>query len=83
MFWRDILAKPQEFSGLAFVIVLSLKRVFLVALPQQKHDVAFDGLVVGQHVFKVFRRKWPFRISGEVWGFGALVLPSLCSLEGR
>ena len=54
-----------------------------MVLPQQKHDFAFDGLVVGQHVFKAFRRKWPFRISGEVWGFGASVLPSLCSLEGR
>ena len=55
----------------------------LVVLPQQKHYFAFDGLIVGQHVFKVFRRKWPFRISGEVWGFGASAWPSLCSLEGR
>ena len=44
-----------------------------MALPQQKHDFAFDGLIVGQHVFKVFRRKRPFSdFWGGVgfWGFG-------------
>ena len=33
----DILAQPGKFSGLAFVIVLSLELVFLVVLPQRKH----------------------------------------------
>ena len=61
------------FSGLAFVFVLSLKRVFLVVLPQQKHDFALDGLIVGQHVYKVFPEKMAFSdFWGGVgsWGFG-------------
>ena len=79
----DILAQPRKSSGLAFVIVLSLKLVSLVVLPPPKHDFAFDGLTVWQDVFKVFRIKKRFRISEEVWVFGASVLPGLCSLEGR
>ena len=53
-----------------------------MVLPQQKHDFAFDGLIVGQQFFKVFRRKWPFRISGEVWGFGLRCCQAFVVLRG-
>ena len=60
-------------KNLAFVIVFSLNRVFLVVLRQQKHDFALDGLIVGQHVFKSFPEKMAFSdFWGGVgfWGFG-------------
>ena len=69
----DILAQPGKFSGLAFVIVLSLELVFLVALPQrQQVFFAFDGLLVRQHVFTVLG-KMAFLYFGRslgLWGFG-------------
>ena len=77
-----ILAQPGKFSGLAFVIVISLKLVFLVILPRRKQGFALDGLIVRQHVLTVFWGKWPFWFSVEVWVCGASVLPCLCSLRG-
>ena len=45
---------------------------FLVFFPREKADFAFHGVVVRQHVFKVFRIKWRF------FGFwGAMLLVGL------
>ena len=45
--------QPGMLSGISFVIVLSLKLVFLVFLPGEYKFFAFDGLIVRQHVFTV------------------------------
>ena len=76
----DIVAQPGKFSGLAFVIVSSLELLILVFSPRRKQGFAFDGFIVRQHVFAVFRIKWRFWISVDVWVCGASVLPCLCSL---
>ena len=69
----DIPAQPGKFSGLAFVIALSLELVLLVALPQQQQVFfAFDGLLVRQHVFTVLGRMafLDFGRGLGLWGFG-------------
>ena len=53
----------------------------LVVLPRRKPRFCVCWLV-RQHVFTVFRIKWPFGISVEVWVCGAAVLPCLCSRWG-
>ena len=68
----DFAAQPSKFSAPSLVIMLSMELWFLVFFPREKADFAFHGVVVRQHVFKVFRIKWRF------FGFwGAMLLVGL------